>query len=181
MPPSDQPVPPSYPPSVIGRRFSYEGKVYLADTVGMRWVTNPAVYNALFRDWNGITALRNPAGPLPSESALASYLQSGPPDYRLFMLSPMGPALPEDAVLMKDPPAPAVYLVDGNMKRHIASPDIMDQYYFNWNVIQAVPAATLAALTAGAAVDATPNVELGSSSPMYVAVSLDRVTYLSET
>lgn len=85
MPPSDQPIPPSYPPSALGRRFSYRGKVYLADTIGMRWITSPAVYDALFVDWNGITALSNPAGNHPDVSGLASYLRSGTPDYQLFM------------------------------------------------------------------------------------------------
>jgi hypothetical protein len=144
----------------------------------MRWITNPAVYNALFRDWNGITALSNPAGTPPSAGDVASYLQSGTPDYQLFMFSPVGPAMPEGAALMTDPAAPEVYLVEGNMKRHIVSPDIMDQYSFNWNAIQPVPAAALAALTTGLAIDATPNVELPDSTPMYVTFTLDRPIHL---
>lgn len=79
---------------------------------------------------------------------------------------------------MTDPAAPKVYLVEGNAKRHIVSPDIMDQYSFNWNAIQPVPATALAALTTGLAIDATPNVVLHNSTPMYVTFSLDLPTHL---
>ncbi len=176
MPAVDQPIPASYSPSILGRRFSYQGKVYLADTIGMRWITNPTVYNALFRDWTGITALSDP--PRNNQVPLASYLRTGTPDYQLFMLAPSAPAIPDGAALMKDPAAPEVYLVERGMKRHIVSPDIMDQYSFNWNAIQSVPTATLAALQTGQDIDATPSVELKTSRPMYVSFSLDRDTHL---
>ena len=85
------------------------------------------------------------------------------------MFAPQGSAIPEGAALMKDPAAPEVYLVEQGRKRHIVSPDIMNQYSFNWNAIQLVPAATLAALQTGPALDATSHVELMTSTPMYLA------------
>lgn len=165
-------VPALYPPSILGRRFSYQGKVYLADPIGMRWITNPTVYNALFRDWNGITALANPPGSSPplGAEAFLSYLGSGTGDYHLFMCTPQGSQIPEEAALMKDPAAPEVYLVEQGMKRHIVSPDIMDRYSFNWNAIQLVEAATLAALKTGPVLDANISVDLTKSTPMYMMI-----------
>lgn len=174
---SGQPIlPASYPSSILGRRFSYQGKVYLADPMGMRWITNPTVYNALFRDWNGITALTNPPGSIPDLDGerLMAYLRSGTADYQLFMYAPHGSPIPEGAALMKDPAAPEVYLVEQGMKRHIVSPDIMDQYSFNWNAIQLVEAATLAALKTGPVLDAKISVDLTKSTPMYVTFGPNR-------
>ena len=164
-------IPPLYPPSMLGRRFSYQGKVYLADPMGIRWITNPAVYNALFRDWNGITALTDPPGSPPLDAeAFLSYLRSGTGDYQQFMHAPQGSAIPEGAALMKDPAAPEVYLVEQGMKRHIVSLDIMDRYSFNGNAIQLVEAATLAALTTGPVLDANISVDLAKSTAMYVVI-----------
>jgi hypothetical protein len=173
---SNQPIPAFYPPSILGRRFSYQGKVYLADPMGMRWITNPTVYNALFRDWNGITALTNPPGSSPcvDVEGLMSYLRSGTADYQLFMRAPQGSQITEGAALMKDPAAPEVYLVEPAMKRHIVSPDIMEQYSFNWNAIQVVEAATLAALKTGPVLDAKSSVDLTKNTPMYVTFGLYR-------
>src|ERR1700678_2813161 len=125
-------IPASYPAAILGRRFSYEGKVYLADTIGMRWISNPAVYDALFSDWNGITALRNPAGGPTSMDGVGAYIQTGTPDYQLFMFAPAAPAIPAGAALVTDPSAPEIYLAEGNVKRHIVSPDVMNQFYFSW-------------------------------------------------
>jgi hypothetical protein len=171
MPRSDEPIVASYPSTMLGRRFSYQGKVYLADSLGMRWITNPTVYNALFRDWTGITVLTNPSGSFSGEQEFVSYMRSGTPDYQLFMYAPQGRAIPDGAALMKDPAAPEVYLVEQGMKRHIVSPDIMNQYFFNWNAIQLVPTATLAPLQTGSALDATSQslVQLQGSTPMYFA------------
>ena len=162
-------IPTLYPPSILGHRFSYREKVYLADPMGMRWITNPTVYNALFRDWNGITALTDPPGSQPQDAqAFLSYLGSGTRDYQQFLHAPQRSPIPEGAALMKDPAAPEVYLVEQGMKRHIASPDIMDRYSFNWNAIQLVEAATLAALKTGPVFDATLSVDLAASTPMYM-------------
>jgi hypothetical protein len=165
MPASNYVFPASYPPSILGRRFSYGGKIYLADNIGMRWIENPTVYNALFRDWNGITALHDPPKDDPN-MPYDAYLRSGTPDYLLFMSAPAGKALADGAALMKDA-APAVYLVEQGKKRLIVSPNIMDQYSFNWNAIQIVPTATLEPLQTGTDIDAEPRVNLAGATVMY--------------
>jgi hypothetical protein len=43
----------------------------------------------------------------------------------------------------------AVYLVSNGQKRHVASPAVMDKFWFNWNTIQAVPQNILDALPTG--------------------------------
>lgn len=167
MPASGMTIPASYPASVLGRRFSYEGKVYLADTIGMRWISDIAVYDALFSDWNGITALHNPAGGPTSIDGVGAYIQTGTPDYKLFMFAPTAPAIPAGAALVTDPSAPEIYLTEGNVKRHIVSPDVMNQFYFSWNAVQRVTTAEIASLTAGSDVSATPVARTSGATPMY--------------
>jgi hypothetical protein len=48
------------------------------------------------------------------------------------------------------------------------SPAIMDQYSFNWNAIQLVEAATLAALNTRPILDVTSHVDLMQSTPRSV-------------
>lgn len=95
----------------------------------------------MFRDWNGIEAI-------DASSA-------NPQDVQAFKQASQGPPISHGTVLAKDPNAPAVYLIDNGRKRHIASPAVMDQFYFSWNAIQSMSGDALAALPNGDTINGT--------------------------
>lgn len=80
-----------------------------------RWIPDPATYNNLFRDWNGVIVVSN----LP-DIAEAEPLTSG-------------------AVLARPAGMAPVYLVSNGVKRWITAPSVMDKYYFNWSRVQNLP------------------------------------------
>ncbi|MEV4443177.1 hypothetical protein AB0K09_30070 [Streptomyces sp. NPDC049577] len=102
--------------------------VYLVLDGRRRWIPNPATYNNLFRDWNGIQSVID-IGSIPD-----------------------GGALSDGAFLGKAPNAPEVYLISNGVKRWITSPAAMDKYYFAWNKIVNVSPVAIAAIPSGAAI-----------------------------
>lgn len=101
------------------------GPIYLIMDGVRRWIPNPATYNNLFRDWNGVITDLN-------VNAI-----------------PKGPALLDGAVLFRGDGAP-VYLMDVAGKRWVTSPAAMDKYYFNWSKIAVLPGVVVNAVPNGA-------------------------------
>lgn len=91
------------------------GPIYLMDRGVRRHIPNPATYNNLFRDWNGVIS-----------------------DVDVDII-PEGPPLLDGAILFRPDGRPEVYMIDDAGKRHVVSPEAMDKYYFNWNTIVQVP------------------------------------------
>ncbi|MCQ8768500.1 hypothetical protein [Streptomyces telluris] len=102
--------------------------VYLVLDGKRRWIPNPATYNNLFRNWNGIQTVVD----------IASIDDGG--------------QLSDGAILAKSPDGPAVYLVSNGIKRWITSPAAMDKYYFDWNKIVNISPVALNAIPTGAAI-----------------------------
>ncbi len=114
-----------------GRRITSDdpqdqGRVYLILDGQRRWIPNPATYDNLFRDWNGIERYAD-INDIDRGTDIA------------------------DGALLVNAGNGAVYLItDGSgTKRHIADPATMDAYYFNWGKIVAVPAVVLNAVPVG--------------------------------
>ena len=100
--------------------------IYLIDPEGYRrHIPNPETYENLFRDWNGIVADIN-------ANDIAR-----------------GPALSSGAVLAKSPGRAEVYLVSNGIKRHIASPAVMDKYYFDGGKVQTMSQSVLDSIPTG--------------------------------
>jgi hypothetical protein len=90
--------------------------IFLIDPEGYRrWIPNPATYNNLFRDWNGVVVDIN-----IGDIALGLNLTDG-------------------ALLVRAAGTAPVYFVSNGTKRWITSPAAMDKYYFNWNTVVQVP------------------------------------------
>jgi hypothetical protein len=112
-------------PSAVGPRKDLAGlrlkapnaaPIYLVDPDGLlRWIPNPATYNNLFRDWNGVIISLD----IPNITR--------------------GPDLTNGAVLARGAGTAPVYIVSNGIKRWITSPATMDKYYFNWNTVFQVP------------------------------------------
>jgi hypothetical protein len=101
--------------------------IYLIDPDGYRrWIPNPATYNNLFRDWNGVVISID-----INEIALGLNLTDG-------------------AVLARATGTAPVYLVSNGIKRWITSPSAMDKYYFNWNTIIQIPHVLIDSIPTGA-------------------------------
>jgi hypothetical protein len=91
-------------------------RVYLVDDGRRRWIPNPATYNNLFRDWNGIVVNAN-----------------------LVNSVDIGLDIEDGALLARGEGTGEVYFVDNWRKRWVSSPTAMDRYYFNWNAVRQVP------------------------------------------
>ena len=105
-------------PDLAGLRLKApnDATLYLVDPDGfLRSIPNPATYNNLFRDWNGVVISTD----IPSIS--------------------QGLNLTDGAVLVTASGTALVYLVSNGIKRWITSPATMDKYYFNWKTIFSVP------------------------------------------
>jgi hypothetical protein len=115
-------------PDLAGLRLTplTGGPIYLVNPEGfLQWIPNPATYNNLFRDWNGV--------------------------YRIDTATlPIGTALSDGAVLARGNASNAVYIVSNGKKRWITSPAAMDKYYFNWNHIYVVPQILVNSIPTGA-------------------------------
>lgn len=89
--------------------------IYIVDLGKKRHIPNPQVYDELFTDWKGIAQDVNIDG-----------ITTGDP-------------IPDTAILFRCYDSPKIFLLDGNspnyVKRHIASPAVMDHYNFNWNKV----------------------------------------------
>lgn len=81
--------------------------IYLMDLGKKRHIPNPTVYNELFKDWGGIV-----------EDINIDDIETGNP-------------IPETAILFRCHDNPKVFLLDGNVKRHIVDESVLDRYYFN--------------------------------------------------
>jgi hypothetical protein len=102
--------------------------IYLIDPEGYRrWIPNPATYENLFRDWNGVVPVLDVTS-VPERAALSS-----------------------GAVLVRGEGTAPVYLVSNGMKRWITSPATMDKYYFAWNKIHVLPPVVVDSIRTGRA------------------------------
>lgn len=104
-------------PDLAGLRLTplTGGPIYVVNPEGyLQWIPNPATYNNLFRNWNGVYKVD-----------IANYA--------------IGAALSDGAILARGNASAAVFLVSNGMKRWITSPAAMDKYNFNWNTVYVVP------------------------------------------
>ncbi|MCB9605882.1 MAG: hypothetical protein H6716_04775 [Polyangiaceae bacterium] len=76
--------------------------------------------------------------------------------------------VPAPVLAKSDDGSPAVYLIDGDVKRHIPSPAVMDAWGFDWNSIEVWQAADLAALEQGPDVRARPVLIQASGPGVYL-------------
>jgi hypothetical protein len=115
-----------------GLRVKLPGRpeIYLIDQGYRRWIPNPATFNNLFRNWNGIV----------EEISITSI--------------PQGQNISSGAVLARAYGTAPVYLVDRGLKRWITSPAAMDRYNFSWDRIYQVPNILLDSIPTGANIDA---------------------------
>jgi molybdate-binding protein len=98
-------------------------QVYLIDSGRRRWIPNPATYNNLFRDWDGIIVDANLVNSVDAWDDIA-----------------------DGALLARAEGTGEVFFIDNRVKRRIISPAAMDRYYFNWGAIRQVPQIVLDAV-----------------------------------
>jgi hypothetical protein len=103
-----------------------DGAVYLIDEGMKRWIPNPGTYENLFRDWSGIIE-----------------------DHNLAVGIPEGSAFPDGACLVVPAYYRSVWLIDGNRKRLVTAPAVMEKYHFAWNRIYTIPPVLSLYLTIG--------------------------------
>jgi hypothetical protein len=94
-------------------------EIYLIDNGKRRHITNPDVYNQLFRNWDGIHTV------IDIENI------------------PLGSAIREGTGLFKTSKSNKVFWLDKEhdnkvVKRWITSPQAMDKYNFNWDKVATV-------------------------------------------
>lgn len=90
-----------------------------------RHIPNPSTFDNLFRNWNGIVQDIN-----------ADQIDEGA-------------ALSNGAFLARPNNEAPVYLVSNNEKMHVLSPDVMDDYNFDWNRVQSLPKVAIDAIASG--------------------------------
>ena len=99
--------------------------VYLVNPEGfLQLVPDPATYNNLFIDWNGIT-----------RTDIANIA--------------LGPPLSSGAMLAKGDSSPTVWVISNGVKRGVTSPEVMTKYYFNWNHVMTVPQILIDSIPSG--------------------------------
>jgi hypothetical protein len=106
-----------------------------------RWVTNPTSYGA----WK-----------------LDGYFDQLPADKAIVDAIPRDADLPDAPVLARVDGDPSVYLVDGNVKHHVPSPEVMTAWRFSFNDVQIKTQAEIDALLDGAPVRARPTLVVDS-------------------
>lgn len=80
-----------------------------------------------------------------------------------------GDELPQQPVLARaNDGSPSVYLIEGDVKRHIPSPDVMDTWGFDWNAIEVRQAEDLESLQLGPDVRSRPVLVQGSGAAVYL-------------
>jgi hypothetical protein len=96
-----------------GMRVAIPGSpaVYLIDQGRRRWIPSEAAYNRIFPDYEGLEW---------------NYL---------YLFVEEGPALNDAVSLVVSDENPAVYLLDGSVKRWISSEGVFDYYHFDRNKI----------------------------------------------
>jgi YVTN family beta-propeller protein len=125
---NDTDVAPTPRPDLAGKRIQASGDpaIYLVDDDGTRrHIPDPTTYNNLFRDWTGIQAID------------VSTVTSGPELTSGAYLAWHGVA--------GDP----VYFITNGQKRRIASPTVMDKFWFDSSKVRTVSQSTLDALPNG--------------------------------
>jgi hypothetical protein len=105
-------------------KFWGQAGVYLVDEGYRRLIPNPSTYNNLFRDWNGIIEM----------DIYTICERTG---------------VSNGAVLAKAYDDPAVYFVDGGLKRPIPNESVFDKYHFDWSKIYSVPKILLDSIWTG--------------------------------
>jgi hypothetical protein len=130
-------------PSYNGTRFFHDfvdenGRaqhpIFLVDQGYARHISDPATYNALFRNWEGIVG--------------------GGGAQALWDLLPVGSPLQGAALERGIDDSRTVWLIDFMGRRHIANPHTMDVYYFSWDRIYTVPDIGLNQLAIGPEISA---------------------------
>ena len=106
--------------------------IYLVEGGERRWIPNPDTLNNLFADPSlttvDIGSLSIPLGNNITNGAILSHCDTaGHPD------------------------SGAIFLIDSGTKRHIANPEIMNKYNFNWNTVVNVPCILLQYIPSGPA------------------------------
>lgn len=81
--------------------------IYLAMWGQLHWIPNPATFNSIFKDWNGIVN--------------SDYLVDN---------MPKGPALATGSFIANSAPAPAWYFVTLGRKLHIPNPATVTRFNF---------------------------------------------------
>lgn len=119
-------------PDLNGLRVKLPGRpeIYLIDQGYRRWIPNPATFNNLFRNWNGIV----------EEISITSI--------------PTSQNISSGAILARAYGTAPVYLVDQGLKRWITSPAAMDRYNFSWERVYEVPSILLNSIPSGANINA---------------------------
>ncbi|WP_430784038.1 hypothetical protein [Actinoplanes sp. G11-F43] len=115
-------------PDLSGVRIKAPNRpeIYLIDPEGYRrWIPNPATFDALFRNWEGVITDINTVK-IPQRSAID-----------------------EDAVLAKSKNSPRVYLISNGQKRWVVSPAVFDRNWFAWDKIREFPEPVLNAIPTG--------------------------------
>jgi len=100
-----------------GRRIrsKVDEKIYIVIDGLRHWVPNPATYENLFRDWDGVEDI------IDIDSIDA------------------GADITDGAILARGGEDPPVYLISNGVKRHVTSPEAMDRYYFEWDRVISLP------------------------------------------
>jgi len=126
-------------PTAVQPNTDYDGyrvksddrpEIYLVMFGYRRWIPNPATYNNLFRDWNGILRF-------PNRDALDNAI-------------PEGAGIWDGAVLARGATLSPVYLITDNVRMWVTAPAVMDKYYFAWNKVVVVPNAIIQSIYNGA-------------------------------
>jgi hypothetical protein len=107
---------PELRPDLNGSRVRAPGQatVYLIDGGFRRGVPDVATYEALFRDWECIIDDIDPETIRPGDPLAAG------------------------TSLIREAGQAAVYFVDGTTRRHVAGPQTMDKYRFEWSRVKEV-------------------------------------------
>ena len=100
-------------PDLNGLRVQEPGhpEIYLIDEGRKRHIPNPATFDRLFRNWDGI-----------QQDLHLDEIDTGVP-------------ISDGAVLALGKSDLAVYLIDQGQKRHVTRPAVMDKYNLRWPTI----------------------------------------------
>lgn len=115
-------------PQLAGTRIQAprDPRIFLIDPDGYRrWIPDPATYDSLFQDWDGVVQ-----------------------DRRVFSIAE-GPAVSSGAYLAKRAYDTRVYLVDNGERHWITSPAAMERYHFTWTKIRILRLSELNAIPEG--------------------------------
>lgn len=104
--------------------------IYLVDGGYRRHIPNPATYDNLFRDWDGVVWDPN------------------------FSAIPEGTPLSDGATLARTSGTAPVYLISNGVKRWITAPAVMDRYNLSWErVVEVSPPVILDSIPSGTSIE----------------------------